>query len=335
MKLKINESVYILKESENIYQVIFTATRKIKRFNVDSLVKELIDFLNEEREENKILEKFSEKYNNNKISSCINSLKSEGVIKEYSSFLENERFSKQMLFIDELTNSREETLELQRKIENSNFSVFGIGGIGTWIVNGLYQIGVKNIKIVDPDIVDKTNLNRQLFFNSSDIGKYKVDIIQTKFPDINIIPFKRKISQNNNLEDIIKNANFIVNCADSPSIVETTQIIDKYASKYNIPYCVAGGYNMHLGMIGPIIVPGKTATFQDFIDYQKRMDPLKDFEKIKDIEQTGSLGPIAGAVANIQVMEIFKYLTGKGSCNLNKFAEIDFLNFNIEWRNFK
>jgi molybdopterin/thiamine biosynthesis adenylyltransferase len=334
MTLKLNESIYILKESDDLYQIIFTATRKIKRFKVDSLVKKVIGFLNEEKEEDKVLENFSEKYPKDQILSCVNSLKSEGIIKEYLDTLDNEPFSKQMLFLDELTNSREKTLELQRKIENSNFDVFGIGGIGTWVVNGLYQIGVKNIKIIDPDVVNKTNLNRQLFFNSLDIGKYKVDVIKAKFPDINIVPFKRKISQNDNLEDIIPGSDFIVNCADHPSIVETTKIIDKYALKYNIPYCVAGGYNMHLGMIGPIIIPGKTASFQDFIDYQKRMDPLKDFEKIKDIESTGSLGPIAGAIANIQVMEIFKFLTNKGDLNINKFAEIDFLNFNIRWINF-
>jgi len=164
--------------------------------------------------------------------------------------------------------------------------------------------------------------------------KYKVDIIKEKLIDTKISVSKKTVSLSEDLEDLVVGSDFLVNCADSPSMVETTKIIDKYALKYNIPYCVAGGYNMHLGMIGPIIIPGKTASFQDFIDYQKSNDPLKDLEKIKDIEQTGSLGPIAGAVANIQVMEIFKFLIGKGSINLNKFAEVDFMNFGIEWRNF-
>ena len=126
----------------------------------------------------------------------------------------------------------------------------------------------------------------------------------------------------------------MVNCADSPSIAETTKIIDNYASKNQIPYCVAGGYNLHLGMVGPIIIPGVTRTFKDFIDYQKRVDPLKDLEKIKDVKQTGNLGPIAGAVANIQVMEIFKYLTNRGRINLNRFAEINFMDLSIKWREF-
>ena len=103
---------------------------------------------------------------------------------------------------------------------------------------------------------------------------------------------------------------------------------------YNLPYTVAGGYNMHLGMVGPIIIPGKTACFDCFLAYQKENDPLSKLEKIKDVEQTGSLGPIAGAIANLQVMEIFKYIIGKGSVNINRFAEIDFMNFNVEWREY-
>ena len=87
-------------------------------------------------------------------------------------------------------------------------------------------------------------------------------------------------------------------------------------------------------MVGPIIIPGRTRTFSDFIEYQKRTDPLRDLEKIRDIKQTGNLGPVAGAIANIQVMEIFKYLIGKGKLNINRFAEIDFMNLSVNWVEF-
>jgi len=332
-KLKLKDSLYILKESDQIYSALFTGTRRVKRFKVDSLVKTIIEELKYKKTKLALTEKLKSKYDLKQISSCINSLENAGIVQKYDD-VANQRHSRQLSFIDELTNSWKETLELQRRIENSTITVFGTGGIGTWIVNGLSQIGVENIRITDPDKVNESNLNRQLFFNSSDIGKYKVDIIKEKLIDTKISVSKKTVSLSEDLEDLVVGSDFLVNCADSPSMVETTKIIDKYALKYNIPYCVAGGYNMHLGMIGPIIIPGKTASFQDFIDYQKSNDPLKDLEKIKDIEQTGSLGPIAGAVANIQVMEIFKFLIGKGSINLNKFAEVDFMNFGIEWRNF-
>ena len=173
-----------------------------------------------------------------------------------------------------------------------------------------------------------------MFFGSEDVGRYKVDVIREKLKDVNILPFKKRVEPDQDLEEIISGCNFLVNCADSPSITKTTRVIDQYAEKHGIAYCVAGGYNMHLGMIGPIIIPGVTKKFEDFINHQKEMDPLKDLEKIRDIQQTGNLGPIAGAVANIQVMEIFKYLIGKGKININRFAEIDFMDLGIEWREF-
>ena len=332
-KIKLRESIYILEESEEIYQVIFTGTRRIKKFQVDGLVKKIINELNVEQEINLLIDKLSKEYEKQKITKCLESLEHAGILRSYNPDM-NERHSKQLLFIDELTNSWEESINLQRKIEDSVISVFGVGGIGTWIVNGLYQIGVGEIRITDPDTIEKSNLGRQLYFTEKDIGKLKVETIREKLPDANIKAYTEIVSQDGKLEEIIVGSNFLVNCADNPSVEETTRLIDKYANKYNIPYCIAGGYNMHLGMIGPIIIPGKTASFNEFLEYQRRKDPLTNLKVIKDIGQTGNLGPIAGAVANIQLMEIFKYLIGKGKVNLNKFAEIDFLDFTIEWREF-
>ncbi len=333
-KLKLKESIYILKNSENIYSAIFTSTRKIKTFKVDNLVKDIIENLKTPKKESELFEQLKKGYSSEDINLCTNSLEKFGIIRKYSSEKFNEKYLKQIQFIDELTGSWEETLKLQNKIENSKIAVFGVGGIGTWIVNGLSQIGVGEIRISDPDKINKSNLNRQLYFNEEDIGKYKVDVIKSKIKDTKIIPYKKLVSNEENLEEIIQGTNFLVNCADSPSVENTSKIINDYATKYEIPYCVAGGYNMHLGMVGPIIVPGKTKTFNDFLLYQKQNDSLSNLEKIKDIEQTGNLGPIAGTIANLQVMEIFKHLINKGDRNYNKFIEINFMDLGIKKVNF-
>lgn len=332
-KLKLRESVYILEESEDVYQVVFTATRRVKKFRVDGLVKKIIHELGEERDEKSFTNLLSKEYPLKSVMSCLGSMKKQGILRTYDSETES-KYSKQLLFIDELTDSWEETLALQRKIESSTVSVFGVGGIGTWVVNGLSQIGIGKIKITDYDTIERSNLNRQLFFTEQDVGKLKVDVIKERLPDSNILSFTKRVSEGENLEDIVADSDFLVNCADFPSVERTTQIIDTYARRYGIPYCVAGGYNLHLGMVGPIIIPGKTASFSEFLEYQKRNDSLKNLKMIKDISQSGNLGPVAGAVANIQVMEIFKYLIGKGTHNINRFAEIDFMDLNVEWREF-
>jgi len=158
-KLKIKDSLYILKDSEDNYFFIFTATRRIKKFQVDSLVKDLINALDLETSESELVKNLSSKYKTDDIHLCLRALEKEGIVRRYNGDLEG-RYSKQLLFIDELTISYDETLSLQKKIENSKIGVFGVGGIGTWIVNGLHQIGVGEIRITDPDIVEENNLNR-------------------------------------------------------------------------------------------------------------------------------------------------------------------------------
>jgi|GEM_PF-1713292 len=332
--IKLKPSSYILKEDENRYKFILTGSRKILTFEVDDLVKKIISELQTERSYEDLFNNLRIDYDSRSIEKCINTMESSGLLRIFTKEFSDKRFSKQIEFLDEFTSSYQETLMLHQKIRDSQICVFGVGGIGTWIVNGLNQIGVGKIIISDPDKVELSNLNRQLFFSEKDVGRYKVDVIKEKIPDANIISHKRTISRTENLDDIVQGSNFIVNCADNPSVQETSEIIDEYSKKFNIPYLVSGGYNLHLGMVGPIIVPGKTLTFSDFLEYQKRNDSISNLEKIKDIESTGNLGPIAGAISNIQVMEIFKYLTGKGKVNFNKFAEIDFMDLSTSWAKF-
>lgn len=334
-KLKIKDSVYVLRDQDGQYAFISTATRRIKKFKVDDLAEDVILSLREETTLNELQNNLSDRYNPKDVAACVGALANEGLVREFTiDFDDYGRHSKQLAYLDELTRNEKETLDLHYKIRNSKVGVFGVGGIGTWIVNGLNQIGVGEIRISDPDIIEESNLNRQLLFTPNDIGRYKVDVVKERIYGANVIPFKKTVDPSSDLEDIISGCDFLINCADQPSVAVTTEIIDGYAQKHKIAYCVAGGYNRHLGMIGPVIIPGVTKTFQDFLEYQKRMDPLKDMEMLKDIKQTGNLGPIAGAVANIQVMEVFKYLTGKGRLNLNRFAEIDFMDLGIEWREF-
>ena len=333
-KTKIKESAWILKSDEDTYHVLFSATRVIKTYKVDSLVKGIISGLsNNSSEELDLIKSKLKDYNPNDVQRCLEALENQGIIRTYEKEV-SKRFVRQALFIDELTSSWDETIRLQNKLENSVVSVFGVGGIGTWVVNGLYQIGIGEIRITDPDVIEESNLNRQLFFDSRDIGRYKVDVIKEKLPDAKIVSYKKVVSEKENLEEMVLGSNFLVNCADSPSMEQTTKVIDEYSRRYDIPYCLTGGYNMHLGMLGPIMIPNKTVSFYEFIKAQKSNDILSNMETIQGLQQTGNLGPIAGTVANMQVMEIFKYIIGKGSLNINKFAEIDFMNFNIKWINF-
>ena len=72
-----------------------------------------------------------------------------------------------------------------KKLQESKVAVFGIGGVGSYVVEGLARAGVGHLIIVDYDKYDITNINRQLGALHSTIGKYKVDIMKQRILDIN------------------------------------------------------------------------------------------------------------------------------------------------------
>lgn len=71
------------------------------------------------------------------------------------------------------------------KLKTSKVAVFGIGGVGTYVVEGLARAGIGHFVLVDDDLVCLTNLNRQLHATRKTIGKVKVDIMKDRILEIN------------------------------------------------------------------------------------------------------------------------------------------------------
>ena len=121
------------------------------------------------------------------------------------------RFEKQIIL-------KKISISGQKKIKNSKVLIIGMGGLGCPLLTYLASSGVYNIGIVDHDRVELSNLSRQIIFNSSDIGKFKVIQAKTKikkiYKDIKIKTFKEKIV-NKNIKKIIKNYDIICDGTDN------------------------------------------------------------------------------------------------------------------------
>ncbi len=71
------------------------------------------------------------------------------------------------------------------KLKNSRVAVFGVGGVGGYVVEALSRAGVGNIDIIDNDTISVSNLNRQIIALNSTVGKNKVDVLKARLLDIN------------------------------------------------------------------------------------------------------------------------------------------------------
>ena len=121
------------------------------------------------------------------------------------------------------------------KFENTNVLIIGIGGVGGYALESLIRSGFLNITIVDNDVIDKSNLNRQIISLNSNIGQSKVEVAKKRCLEINP---EANITIINNfiLEDNINNLNlsnydYIIDACDT---ITTKILLIDYCTKNNI-----------------------------------------------------------------------------------------------------
>lgn len=120
-----------------------------------------------------------------------------------------------------------------KKIQNKNILIIGIGGVGGSTLESLVRFGIKNITILDNDIVDVTNLNRQIISLHSNIGEKKIDVAKLRaldiYPEINIKAIDLFLEKSN--IDILKDFDYIIDACDT---ITTKLEIIKYCQNNNI-----------------------------------------------------------------------------------------------------
>lgn len=141
--------------------------------------------------------------------------------------------------------SRTELLLGKEKIEKlskTKVAVFGIGGVGSFVVEGLVRAGVGKFVLVDDDKICLTNLNRQIHATRKTIGKYKVDVMKERILEINpnaeVETYKHFYLPNSE-ETILDNSiDYIVDAVDT--VTAKIELVMQ-ADKLNIPIISAMG----------------------------------------------------------------------------------------------
>ena len=125
--------------------------------------------------------------------------------------------------------------EAQIKLNNSKVIVFGVGGVGSYIVEGLARAGVGHIVIVDNDTISESNINRQLIALHSTIGQAKVDVVKKSVLDINpnaIIDTYQEFVLLDSKDYFDESFDYVIDAIDTVSA--KINIIER-AKKYNVP----------------------------------------------------------------------------------------------------
>jgi tRNA A37 threonylcarbamoyladenosine dehydratase len=121
------------------------------------------------------------------------------------------------------------------KLSNAKVAVFGIGGVGSFVVEGLVRAGVGNFILVDDDKVCLTNLNRQVIATRSTVGKPKVEVAKARILEINPnanVEIVQKFFMPDSEELLDNTVDYIVDAVDT--VTAKIELVVR-ANKLNIP----------------------------------------------------------------------------------------------------
>lgn len=195
--------------------------------------------------------------------------------------------------------------EGQKKLKNSKVFIAGFGGLGSISSQYLVAAGIGNIKIIDKDVVDISNLNRQIIHWTQDLGKEKAESglykLKNLNPNCNIEAIKTELNEEN-AYTLISDVSVIIDATDN---ITTRKIINKVSVAKSVPF-IYGGVDGFSGMV-TTLMPPETPCFDCIFP--------KDVKKKGII---GVIGPAPGIVASIQAMEAIKIILGIGGTLKNR-----------------
>lgn len=122
------------------------------------------------------------------------------------------------------------------KLQNSKVVIFGLGGVGGYVLECLARTGVANFILIDNDVFQESNLNRQILATTDTINKSKVEVAKERILSINssanVIAFNAFILKDNLCEEYFKDVDYIIDCIDT--VTGKLSIIEK-AKELDIP----------------------------------------------------------------------------------------------------
>jgi molybdopterin/thiamine biosynthesis adenylyltransferase len=155
------------------------------------------------------------------------------------------------------TAPRQSPYELQLRLKRSRVCILGLGGSGSPVALSLAAVGVGSILCVDCDVVERSNLNRQLLYQEDDIGKSKVAVaverLQRMNSHIKVTGLELRVNTADDLLPLMNDADLLMLCADTPRD-RIQHIVNEAALRTKKPWIISA-------YAGPMLVVGTYLPF--------------------------------------------------------------------------
>jgi len=202
----------------------------------------------------------------------------------------------------------------QQKLFAAKVLVIGAGGLGCPILQYLAAAGVGTLGIVDNDVVELSNLHRQILYSVADIGRLKADCAAEKLslfnPDIQVISYPLELS-NQNAALILSKFDLVIDGSDN---FPTRYMVNDACALLNLPL-VYGALSESEGQVAIFNVSdasGRKVNYRDIFP-----NPPQPGE-VLNCSEAGVLGVLPGIIGTMQASEAIKLISGTGEPLINQ-----------------
>ncbi len=208
---------------------------------------------------------------------------------------ELDRFSRQVML-------EEIGYKGQIRLKNSKACIVGTGGLGNPIITRLAAMGVGTLRIVDRDVIELSNLPRQIMFDEDDVGQVKVEVAAKKLsklnPECNVEALAVSVNEHTALE-VVEGCDVIIDALDS---VNARYALNKACIKFKIPFVTGAA----VGVSGQAftVMPETSACYHC-------MFPSLDENSMPTCSIEGVHPAVLSVIGGIEVAEAVKVLLGK------------------------
>lgn len=205
--------------------------------------------------------------------------------------------------------------EGQEKIKSARVLVIGVGGLGSPVAMYLAAAGVGTIGLADDDVVEATNLQRQVLYGNDDVGRYKAERaaerLKAQNPGIHVNVYRTRVDTEN-IRELVRDYDFIIDGVDNFStkfLINDACVIEKK------PFCHGGVVQFH----GQVMtyVPGNGPC------YRCIFEEIPPAGTVGNCSELGVMGAMVGMVGTIQAMEAMKYILGMGELLTGSLLTVD------------
>ena len=207
----------------------------------------------------------------------------------------------------------------QEKLKSAKVLVVGAGGLGTPVLQYLSAAGVGTIGIVDKDLVEESNLQRQTIYTDKDVGKLKTVTTRNKIREQNknvtVNIYNIYVTKKTALK-ILSDYDIIVDCTDN---IEARYVINDACIILNKPWVYGSVYKFE-GQVS-VFNYKKQATYRCLYPEQEK--------KVPKASTVGIFGVLPGIIGTIQASEVIKIITGIGEVLSGKVLVYNLLKHSI------